>query len=206
MADGFTIGATAIGLDEAQRRMQERAARMKDLSPALRVVAADLEERTDRAFRDLKSPAGEIWPTLAPSTQLARAAKLPGAKRRSKKTGKLTKGALHKRAAGIAGYQFGGAETFKALVDTGRMRGSVRVRVKRHSLEFAAIGYMGPHITGSTKRPGRPPKRNPTVFERAASGQLEAIAPVMSLLMRSITFYVSAGERAANRALGAGKA
>lgn len=186
MADGFTISAQ--GLDEAQRRMYERAQRMRDLSPALRVVAAEIETRTDDAFRDSRSPFGEIWPTLAPSTQAARAAKLPGARKRGK-SGQLTKGAKQKRAAGIAAYQFGSANTFKALVDTGRMRGSVRVRVRKNELEFASVGYMGPHITGGKNLP----KRNPTVFQRAASGQLEAIPSIMSLLLRTVSRYVRTG-------------
>lgn len=187
MADGFTISAD--GLDEAQRRMYERAQRMKDLSPALRVVAAEIEQRTDDAFRDSKSPYGETFPDLALSTQQARAAKMPGARKRGK-GGQLTKGARKKRAAAIAHYQAGMGNVFKPLIDTGRMRNSVRVRVSKNELEFGAVGYMGPHITGGRHLP----KRNPTVFQRAASGQLEAIPSVLSLLLRTVSRYVATGQ------------
>ena len=187
MADGFTISAQ--GLHEAEKRMAERAKRIANLAPALRVVAAEIEKRTDDAFHRSQSPFGEIWPTLAPSTQAARAAKLPGARKRSKKTGKLTKGARQKRVEGIAAYQFGGANTFKPLVDTGRMRNSVRVLVRGNELEFSAVGYMGPHITGGRKLP----KRNPTVFQ-LAGGQFKPIPDVLSYLLRTVGRYVATGQ------------
>lgn len=190
MADGFTISAE--GLTESQRGMELRARRMRDLSPPLRVVAAEIEERTDRAFRDSTSPYGEPWPALAPSTLLARAAKLPGARRRGK-GGKLTRGARGKRSSAIAAYNAGAGGIFKPLVDTGRMRGSVRVRVTGNELEFAAVGYMAPHITGGIKNPARPPKRNPTVFQRAASGELQAIPSILSMLLRAVSRYVATG-------------
>ena len=191
MADGFTISAQ--GLTEAQQHMAQRAARMRNLAPALRVVAAEIEQRTDDAFRDSKSPYGELWPKLAPSTLLSRAAKLPGAKRTGK-AGGLTKGAQRKREKAISAYNAGTGGIFKPLVDTGRMRGSVRVRVRGNELEFAAVGYMAPHITGSLSRPGRPPKRNPTVFQRAASGELMAIPSILALLLRTVSRYVQTGQ------------
>lgn len=189
MADGFTISAE--GLAEAEREMKERIKRLQDFTPALKVVAAEIEKRTDDAFQQSRSPLGEIWPTLAPSTQLARAAKLPGASRRSKKTGALTKGAKGKRAEGIAAYQYGGANTFKALIDTARMRNSVRVKVSKKEIEFSAVGYMGPHIVGG--KGNRPPKRNPTVFERAGRG-FDAIPAVMSYLLRTVGWYIATGQ------------
>lgn len=191
MADGLTISAE--GLTEAQQRMQARVQRLADLSPALRVVAAEIEKQTSDAFRSSTSPFGEEWPALAPSTLKARAAKLPGANRRSKSTGKLTKGARAKREQAIAKYNAGTAGIFKPLMDTGRMRGSVHVNVTGNVLEFTAVGYMAPHITGSLSRPNRPPKRNPTVFQAAAGGGFAAIPRIMSLLLRTVGRYVATG-------------
>jgi hypothetical protein len=190
MADGLTISAE--GLTEADKRMQERVARLADLSPALRVVAAEIETQTSNAFQRSQSPFGEQWPALAPSTQAARAAKLPGANRRSKSTGKLTRAAYLKREKAVADYQAGKSGIFKPLIDTGRMRNSVHVNVRGNELEFTAVGYMAPHITGSLTKPGRPPKRNPTVFQMVG-GAFQPIPNVLSLLLKTVGRYVATG-------------
>ncbi len=190
MADGLTISAE--GLAEADKRMQERVRRLADLSPALKVVAAEIEKQTDDAFRKSTSPFGEQWPRLAPSTIAARAAKVPGANRRSKATGKLTRGAYAKRQAAAEKYKAGASNVFKPLVDTGRMRNSVHVAVRGNELVFTAVGYMGPHITGSQNVEGRPPKRNPTVFQ-LAGGVFKPIPSILSLLLRTVGRYVATG-------------
>lgn len=207
MADGFTISAE--GLDDAAKRMAERAERMKDLSIPLKVVAAEIEKRTDDAFRGQMSPAGERWTELAESTRLARkgARKLERRLNRRTERGGLTKGAEKARAKygasrGVAITSGGEALVFaRALVDTGRMRNSVRVRVRKHEIEFSAVGYMGPHITGGQRggKPNRPPKRNPTVFQqsgfsRANARGWESIPEVQSYLLRVIGKFISTGQ------------
>ena len=190
MADGFSISAR--GLDTATKLADAMAARALNLRPALTVFGAELTKRVDDAFQNSKSPAGEIWPTLAPSTVAKRAAKLPGAKRRGK-DGKLTKGAKQKRVQGAAAYQHAGAGNIKALVDTARMRNSQNVRVDATSLLWSAVGYMAPHITGSQKRPGRPPKRNPAPFE-LNGGKWELTPALQALLARYVSGYITTGK------------
>lgn len=196
--DGFII--TADGLEQAEQRNVERTKRLRDLSPAFKFVAAEIEKETDDAFAQSKSPAGEGWPTLAESTRLARkgAKKLEARLNRRTTSGKLTKAAFKGRekfaSRGVAITSIGEAKVFgKPLVDTGRMRNSVRVRVHKKYLVFSAVGYMAPHITGSLNQPGRPPKRNPTVFE-IAGGNIRPIPRIHDLIVRTLGTYVRTGK------------
>ncbi len=190
MADGLRIESK--GSDEAAARLLERAARTRDLSPVMRVVAAEIDRETDQAFRSSRSPFGEQFPRLAPSTVEARAAKLPGANRRGKKTGQLTKGARDKRATASAAYAAGQAKIFTPLIDTGRARGSAHATADANGVSWTAVGYLGPHIMGSKSPPGRPPKRNVSVFQMQG-GYLKPIPRIQSLLLSSVARYVSTG-------------
>lgn len=183
---GFEISAK--GLDEAVKHMRERAQRFSDLRPALKAVGREIELRTDTAFRDSKSPFGEAFPPLAPSTLASRARKLPGAKKRGK-GGKLTGGALKKRSEAIAAYQGGATNIFKPLVDTARARNSQHVDIDVQSLKWSAVGYLGPHMTGT----GRVPKRNVAVFEKR--GEQWVLHPdVARYLAAKVAAYVQTGK------------
>lgn len=147
---------TATGLAEAQRRLADRAARIRDMSAVMKVIGQDLVTETDNSFARQQSPAGEAWPGLAQSTKMGRVGRLKAANKRTK-AGALTAGASRLRASllGVGGMT--------PLVDTGRMRNSVRVRPARRAVQWSAVGYMAPHMTGGKE--GRPPKRNPSPFE-----------------------------------------
>lgn len=137
---------TVHGLTAADRALRDRARRIRDLTPAMKEGARLIEKETDDSFRKQRSPLGEPWATLKPSTIAGRAARI-----KSKKI----------RSAILAGG-------VTPLVDTGRMRNSVHVKATKRQMRFSAVGYMGPHMTGG----GPLPKRNPTVFEFATRWQL----------------------------------
>ena len=190
MPDGLRIDSK--GSDEAAARLLERAARARDLAPVMRVVAAEIDRETDTAFRSSTSPFGEPFPRLAPSTAAARAAKLPGANRRSKKSGQLTAGARRKRTEAAASYAAGAPKIFTPLIDTGRARGSAHATADATGVSWTAVGYLGPHIMGSKSPPGRPPKRNVSVFQMQG-GVLRPIPRIQSLLLSGVARYVSTG-------------
>lgn len=191
MADGLRIEST--GADEAAQRLMDRAARARDLTAPLQVVAAEIDRETDAAFRASRSPAGEVFPRLAPSTVRARAAKLPGASRRSKKTGGLTAGARGKRKGARDVYAAnppGGPKLFTPLIDTGRARGSAHATADASGISWTAVKYLEPHIAGGKR--GLIPKRNVSVFE-IRGGIARPIPKIHSLLLRTVATYVSTG-------------
>lgn len=168
-------------------KLDAMKARLRDQTPAMRAIGEEIVLRTTDAFRARKSPAGEAWDALADSTLRARAAKLPGANRRGK-TGRLTKGAQAKRAAGIVN-----PGAIAPLIDTGRLRASAgRYKAGRDSVVWSVVGYGGYHMGGSVKRPGRPPKRNFSVFERV--GDRWAPIPAMrAYALDTVRRYVLTG-------------
>lgn len=98
---------------------------------------------TDAAFRAQRSPAGEQWPKLAASTLAARR--------------RAAKGGQSRSARG----QFTGDQ---ALNRTGTMRATTKYVAEAATIKLVTVGYMPPHQVGASN--GRPPKRNPLVFER----------------------------------------
>ena len=158
----------------------------------MKVMAEDWATETSDAFRNERSPAGDPWPELAPSTLKKRAAKLPGAKRRSKKTGKLTKAARNKRKAGLVA----GSGLIRMLVDNGLLRNATSYRVgpSGQSVNIQGVEYLEPHVTGSIVRKGHPPKRNPLVIDRDAMGYMALIPRAHKKLTEAISHYVATGK------------
>lgn len=211
----------ATGIDEQRARLAAMQARLLDLTPPLRVVAAELEKRTDDALDRSMSPAGEAFPPLATSTVIARARKQKSFSRKGKGSNRLTRGARAKRATAIlfnmGAGPLGGTPFARALIDTGRLRKSQRARVVGQHVEWSAVGYLGPHITGGTgvagatgsrntlvrqvlsqfkdfqRTAGRPPKRNPTVFELRA-GDWHLNESMARYTHRVVHHYVMTGE------------
>lgn len=176
------------------KRTQLYADRLRDLSPVFRQLSVEFAQQTDAAFRNSRSPFGEDFPRLAPSTVARRAAKLRGAKARSKKTGKLTKGARAKRSDARARYAAGGPGIFTPLIDSGRMRQSVRYVPRRDGIDLSGVGYLRFHVSGSLKVKNRPPKRNPLVVQFTSSGSGLALIPsANSRMLRAITAFVETG-------------
>ncbi len=202
------------GTDKLRGRLDAMKARMRDQTPAMKVIGEEVVLRTVNAFRAQQSPAGDDWADLADSTIQARAAKLPGASRRSKgvtthqkgklrglgvsddiigRTGRLTAGARKKRATAILGHALG-AGGITPLIDTGRLRASAgRYKAGPKSVTWSVVGYGGYHMTGSLKRPGRPPKRNFAVFERTAGGKWTAIPAMDRFARETISRFVLTG-------------
>lgn len=182
MAGAIEVRVT--GLNEALARMRLRSSAVRDLTPALKVMAAQIEKTTDDAFMSGRSPAGEKWPPLAPSTLAARARALAGARRRTK-SGKLTGGAQKLRAKIIGNS--------KPLINTGRLRNSQHARVTNGTtIEWSEVWYGGPHVTGG--RGDRPPKRNMSVFE-LSPGKAFALVPAIEALYReAIRAHVAGGK------------
>ncbi len=174
-------------------RLATRAERIRDLSPAMRVIGEEIVKRTTEAFRKQQSPAGAAWPELADSTVRARVAKLPGASKRGK-SGALTRGAQKKRAGATLAAGFGGARVagITPLIDTGRLR-SASQRYKligKDTLSWSTLRYGGAHMSGSVKRPGRPPKRNFSVFEPGPDGRWAFVPSMRAFAMRTLAQHV----------------
>lgn len=67
-ASGPDISVRVVGLDRAIKSMRERSARLDNLKPALDAFAKVLRYEFNRALDKSKSPAGERFRALAPST------------------------------------------------------------------------------------------------------------------------------------------
>lgn len=184
------------------------AERMRDLSPVMQVLAVEWAQQTANSFRRQMSPAGESWPTLAPSTVRSRAAKVSGGNRRSKKTGKLTAGARRARADARArnaahnapGGGFVTGRVFTPLIDSGRLRQSIRYVPRRDAVELSAVGYVRYHMAGSLTVKNRPPKRNPLVVQFTANGSGVALIPAAhTRFLRALSAFVATGSIPAAR-------
>lgn len=141
--------------DDSLRRATEnaklRAQHMRDLTPLMRSQALKWQRATERAFQQSRSPAGDQWPPLAPST-IASRIKTQDKRERGRRTG------------------------YKPLIKGGTLNITLRYIPESATIKVSAVPYLAPHVTGSYKRViGRPPKRNPLVYERV--GGKPALAP-----------------------------
>lgn len=142
---------TVEGLELAAAQMRARMAKARNFQPVLKRIGADIVKETDDGFQNSKSPKGEAFPPLKESTILGRS----GVRKRAKRSKKF-------RAQLLAP---GGA---KPLVDTARARNSQFAKAGPKGVTWSAVGYLLPHMVGNAR--GRPPKRNPTVFELGPTG------------------------------------
>ena len=176
------------GGDRLRKALQDRKRRLSDLTPAMRVIGEEIVKRTVESFRDRRSPAGAEWSPLAQSTLAARAAKLPGARRRGKGGG-LTKGAIAVREAGMANPR-----AIAPLIDTGRMRASAgHYKAAARSVTWSVVKYGIFHMAGG-KRAGsanRPPKRNFAVYEPDGTGGWRMIPAMLDYAQRVISNFVN---------------
>jgi hypothetical protein len=165
----------------AAARLRLRADRLDDLTPATEAFAIWCDRQTAEAFESLRSPAGEDWPPLAARTIARRAAKVKGANRRSKATGKLTKGAKRVRKETrlrAQGFATAGGGNIKPLWDTGRLRQSIQHLGGKDRMTISAVVYISYHVTGSLKVANRPPQRNPLVIQKSPAGDGFALIPI----------------------------
>jgi len=152
---------------DAADRMLLRAKHMQDLTPLMRSQATKWQRATERAFQQQRSPAGEKWPTLAPSTIAQRI------------------GSQDKRHRGRR-------SGFKALIKTGRLNTTLKYIPESATIKVSAVDYLGPHVTGSKKKIGRPPKRNPLVYDRV-DGKLVLVEPYGSAFRAAFIKWVEEG-------------
>ena len=140
-------------------RLAAQAERARNLEKPLKVAAERLNTLIGDAFRESGSPAGERWPSLAPSTLIKRALSRGGKRkrlRRNKSTGYsvgVDLGLNAKAARNISNV--------KPLLDTTDGRKSINVRASGNVITIrAGQKYMAYHLGGDRKRnPPRPPRR-----------------------------------------------
>lgn len=120
-----------------KRQFEEIARRLQNLRPVLTVAAEDVRTFVDDRFDTATAPDGTEWADLAPSTLLSRAMK-GTRKRKGGKRRRRSIEALHNAIGAV-----------KPLVDTGRLRSSIAVRVDRTGLtvgsnvEYAEYQQLG---------------------------------------------------------------
>lgn len=179
--------APADGGAGAAKRMAERAERIRNLAPALRVFAEEIVKATDDAFDQSRTVTGKPFPKLAPSTIEARGRKVRGASTKSRKAGtrgRLTASARKARSAAAGSH--------KPLVDTARARNSAKHTKIRggDTIQWSAVGYLGPHIHGKGV-----PQRNPTAFE-GKPGNMRLVGKFQRRLSKLVTTYIETGKAA----------
>jgi hypothetical protein len=171
------------GFSNVSASMRRRLQAIRDPSPAMKVWARIIEKETDDAFLKQRSPKGDEWPQLAISTLKSRSRKVKGARSRGK-DGKLTKSAQKARLGVLLNRA-----SVTPMVDTARMRNSAHVKVLRASVQWSAVGYTGPHMTGGKNLP----KRNVAVFELSGGGWL-IVPRVQVRLERVLLNYIVHGK------------
>jgi phage gpG-like protein len=155
---------------EAAAKMAARIRNITNLKPLMDAQAKLFQSATDAAFKAQRSPAGESWPKLAQSTLDARKRAAKGGKSRDT-LGRFTGNA--------------------ALYRTGTMRRTTKYVGDVSTVRLQTVDYMTPHQVGNAQ--GRPPKRNPLVYERAG-GQL-VLAPQFARQFRdAFIAYVETGK------------
>lgn len=159
----------------AAKQMELRAKHMQNLQPLMDVQADLWQAATDRAFREQRSPAGEQWPPLAPSTIASRGGVQSW--RKGHRGGGLLRG---KAPGGVV----------LALLKTRRMQRETRYVARPATIEVETVGYMGPHQSGTPD--GRPPKRNPLVFDRV-EGKPQLVVPFNQGFRDAFIRYVETG-------------
>lgn len=186
-------GADGSG-EAAVKRWRDRAERARNHTPMLRAFADWINKVTlddfdeSREFDDVF--AG--FPPLAQSTIDKRLREHGGFARKSRKdglAGNFTKKALKVQASFLS---VGG---IKPLIDTGLTRNSARAVVDSEtSIEWSARGTLLPHMTGSYSPEGRPPRRNPTVFEVTRDGERTLKPEAAKKLAAMLDAWISDGK------------
>lgn len=160
------------GLSNVIARMDRRIMALQDWAPVGKRFVAELRKETRQAFDTTKSPKGDVWPKLKPSTI---------AKRKVKKAAPSARAATSLEAALALSL---GAAGLKPLDDTGRLKKSIGYVATRGGFKFFAVGYLRPHMSGGGQNKLRPPKRNPTPFEKV--GDRYQLIPRLALRLREL--------------------
>lgn len=174
--------------------MRDRAARTLDQTPMLKVFASWIDKVTNDDFQE-SHEFGDVFanfPPLAQSTIEARLREHGGFARKTRRDGMA--GDFTKKALKVQ-REFLAPSGIKPLIDTARAMNSARTVVdSKTSVRWNAVGYLLPHMTGSQDPEGRPPRRNPTVFEVSWSGAPELKPAAAKKLAAMTSAWISTGE------------
>lgn len=120
--------------------MAARAARLRDLSPAMKVIAEEATRMTERAFATETAPDGNRWARLAESTRRARERQLrPDSKGKKRDRG----------------GRFSGG-TLKILDATGTLkRAATKFQVSIAGVQWFIPRYGRAHAKGTARMPRR---------------------------------------------------
>jgi hypothetical protein len=177
------MASSAKGLDETIKSLKAKAARLQDLSPALKTFGRWVERNVDDCFDQSVDWDGKPFQPLAPSTIEQRIGNLAAANKRTK-SGELTKGARELREK----LQAPGG--IKPLVDTARARNSQHSDTTADTWIWTAVGYLGYHMAGNE----RLPVRNPSPFVINSNSRGWKLHPrAQSKLDKIISAYVNRG-------------
>lgn len=143
-----------------------------------RGVGAILYRDSMRSFQNQQAPDGTPWAPLSPMTKWMRGYKRLNAFRNTLKKKKLLHTKKYKRFTGM----------MKILQDTGKLRGSVKVRVEQNAavigsaLHYARIHQLGGYTTWKGKKyqvPARP------YLGLSPSGQQDIVAIISTFLNKA---------------------
>lgn len=138
---------TVRGLTEKEEKLRAMAARLRDLSPVMRVIGERFVAETLDSFRQQASPDGTPWPALSGVTVYRRLTR--GGKAAFKKRGgrqRRSEGALTKRAGRMLSP--GG---IAMLRDKGALAGGISSKPMPKSLRLSAD-----RVYAATQQFGRP--------------------------------------------------
>ena len=126
---------TVTGLTEVGSSLRARVARMKNLEPAMRVIAAAVDQLVDDSFRNQASPSGTPWAPLSGVTVYRRIARKKSGDRITYQMRRVMtkRGKLTKRAQGLLA-----PGAMQRLTDTGRLRRSLFARGEAKAVAFGA--------------------------------------------------------------------
>jgi phage gpG-like protein len=128
-----------VAIADTVRELRGVAQRTGDMTPILRVVAADIRTKIDDSFEQLKTPSGDMWPDLSEATLMERAKRARGFTT-NRTIGPLREGERRRTArrwtARLRERVDDVIFNARALNDTGRLRRSITTQVGPRSLSF----------------------------------------------------------------------
>lgn len=130
---------------EVRDALTELQRRLRDMTPAMRAIATELEARVDKRFETQTDPNGARWKPLADSTLL------------SAMRGGVKKGqSLTKKGGGTRSGAIRALARKQILIDHGDMLGSLSSRFDANSAEVGfGQPYAAYHEYGTKRMPRR---------------------------------------------------
>lgn len=198
----------ATGIDEAQQRLEEIAARLADLTPVMQVAVADTVTLIDDSFDGQRSPSGAPWAPRSEATDSIRLSlAIQGARFRvaSRSEGDVSDDDLRKARRRAVRSQEKKNSNRKLLIDTGRLRQSITGRSGKTSFQFGTnVVYAATQQFGRSdnkvfgKHPGPIPARPFMPVEAESRGKFRlmntgAAGQHWSRVRRMVAEYIRTG-------------